>query len=55
MGESEPDDDEVSRLIEEELRSRRRRTAIDEILELRRHQPSASDEEIARARRKDRP
>jgi hypothetical protein len=41
--------------VEERQREQRRAAAIDAVIELRRHQAPASDEEIAEARRAGRP
>ncbi|HEX9730467.1 MAG TPA: hypothetical protein VGG06_00595 [Thermoanaerobaculia bacterium] len=41
----------MQQAVEERLRHRRRAAAIDALLELRRHHPSVSDADIARARR----
>ena len=45
----------MQRAVEERLRQRRRTAAIDALLDMRREQPPASDDVIAKARRADRP
>ena len=45
----------MQQAVEERQRQRRRAGAVDALLNLRAEQPPASDEDIAHARRRDRP